>query len=234
MEKAGLRHLPLHSTCNTRDLGGYQTASGHITRWGWLFRSDMPHGLDDADRAALQKLGLCTVIDLRSVEQVQTQPSEFASLHGVEYWSCSFASGNRDPDTLADMPQVTMEMLDDRSNIARVMRLILRSAGPVLFHCAAGKDRTGIIAALLLREAGVSQADVIADYSLSYAYVMPVVRMLRKELPGNPDWYGRSDPEVMEEVLRQVGDVDAYLEGCGLSAEERAGLRRCLCPEELF
>lgn len=231
---AGLRHLSLHSTYHTRDLGGYRAAGGGITRWGWLFRSDMPQGMDDADRAVLAQAGLRTVIDLRTAAQVRAQPSEFSTLAGVRYWNCPFAHGNRDPAHAEEMPDITMEMLDDRANVARVMRLILQSPGPTLFHCVAGKDRTGIVAALLLREAGVSQADVIADYAMSYAYVMPMVRALRMQPPGKPPWYGRSDPETMEEILRRVGDADAYLEKCGLSAEERVGLRHCLCPDKLF
>lgn len=232
--QAPTRRVPLHSTCNTRDLGGYPTRDGRVTRFGRLYRSDLPHGMDAHDRALAGRLGLVCVIDLRTAEQAARQKSEFAGLPGVDYLCCPFAAGNRDPSGSGQAADITMEMLSDKQNIARVLRAILAAKGPVLFHCAAGKDRTGILAALLLGAAGVEQGDILADYALSYAYVLPVVRWLREQIPGDADWYGRADPEAMEEVLSRLGGIDGYLCACGLSEAERFGLRERLCGETPF
>ena len=231
---APVRRVPLHSTCNTRDLGGYPTNDGRVTRFGRLYRSDLPHGMDAHDETLLKSLSLSCVIDLRTAEQAARQKSAFAALPGADYICCPFAAGNRDPDGPGQAVDITMEMLSDKENIARVLRRILAAKGPVLFHCAAGKDRTGILAALLLGAAGVDNADILADYALSYAYVLPIARQIREHLPGDADWYGRADPEAMEEVLIRLGDIDEYLSTCGLSDGERAGLRERLCGAAPF
>lgn len=226
-----LRWLPLSGTYNTRDLGGYPTGDGCMTQWGVLFRSDVPHTCNDADCALLRGAGVRTVIDLRTAQQVEEMPSALASLAEIHYVNYPFAVGNRNPDFDGDSPNIYMEMLSDRANIARVMRLILKAPSAVLFHCAAGKDRTGVIAALLLLHAGVSSADVVADYTVSYIYIEPVLAAMRKNNSELPHWSGRSNPQTLEKVLQSLGDVESYLADCGLQQEELAALRHRLCPD---
>lgn len=130
------------------------------------------------------------------------------------------------------MINIFKELLSDYGNIAKIMRLIIRTDGAVLFHCTAGKDRTGVIIALLLSLAGVSKEDIVADYSMSYSYIRPIIRDIKKATSGLPEWYGVTYPEIMEDVLEYIGNSFDYLLNCGLTEEEIVKLKKHLLDEE--
>ena len=144
------RHIELESTMNTRDLGGYLAENGKITQFGRILRSDASPALTPKDKEILQKYRICTVIDLRSPEEIELKPDGFADLPGAVYHACSFAVGNRMPVSPEDVPVIYAQLLSDYAAVRRIMGTIAASPGGVLYHCAVGKDRTGVITALLL------------------------------------------------------------------------------------
>jgi protein-tyrosine phosphatase len=166
------RLITLEGAVNFRDLGGYATVDGNRTRWRLLFRADGLSELSETDFSVMRDLGIRTVVDLRSgheVEQsrfdVQAHPVDFHhfpfidELPHVEEW-------DRRPGLLGAQYK---EMLDDAAPqiIGALEVLAAPEAQPAVFHCTAGKDRTGLLSALVLSLLGVPEETVVADYALS-------------------------------------------------------------------
>lgn len=225
------RRVPLDGTYNTRDLGGYPTKEGSVTRYGVFLRSDLPEGLTGRDFSILAGYGIQTVIDLRAPDECEKEPDEFSKLAGIAYYNCPFSAGNRLPESRADFSVIYGEILGCHEDMRRILSLLAESGGCALYHCAAGKDRTGVISALLLLLAGVSVSDVLADYQVSYTYIREWVRNWRQE-NSLPEFCGTSEMEYMEQTVRNLfaeyQSVENYLKAIGLTEGELGALKRKL------
>jgi protein-tyrosine phosphatase len=178
MSRAPL-HVELEGTVNTRDLGGWPLAAGGRTRVGRLWRSDAFTHASAADRDALAERGLRFVIDLRTDAERDAAPSALApdprfELVPVDLFAAVGAAIERgevvgDPFDLRTRYRASFVFARDgyREAFARLAEAVAASAGPVAFHCSAGKDRTGLVAALLLRAAGVPDEAIVEDYVLT-------------------------------------------------------------------
>lgn len=168
------RHVPLRSGRNVRDLGGYESRFGGSVRWGRLYRGGRLDDLPDDDISTLRALGLAVVYDLRTIEERSEAPDSVPSVH------VPLLAAPRLDDLGLD------DMVDKEAGVQFLVDLNLRildQAGPqigsimftladgtdesVLFHCTAGKDRTGLLAAIVLDLLGVSRNDVLTDYEMS-------------------------------------------------------------------
>jgi protein-tyrosine phosphatase len=170
------RLLPLVGAYNFRDLGGYATVDGRVTRWGRLFRSDTLHELTADDLAVLRSLGLAGVIDLRTGVEVAQTGRGLLQCEPVAYAHLSvMAEEKRDPTaarpSLADLDlaSVYLGWLESgRSALVEALTIVGDPAHyPLVFHCAAGKDRTGVLAALVLDIVGVERPTIVEDYALT-------------------------------------------------------------------
>jgi protein-tyrosine phosphatase len=188
--QAWKRRLPFTGVKNFRDLGGYQTSSGRTIRWGVLYRSDSLHKLTDADLKRLASLSLDRIIDFRAEYEKAKEPDRLPANLGIrvvgipildsstEIWRDSreqFIKDNlRNIDPAKYMTQTNVGLATRFTPQMRMFIYELLSANgqPVLFHCAAGKDRTGFAAAILLRILGVPQDLVMEDYLLSNQYYL--------------------------------------------------------------
>lgn len=230
-----LRRIPLGAMMNLRDLGGYPTADGRETKWGRLFRGDQPTELTERDFQWLLERNVTTVIDLRSSVELERAPDPLASTSGFTYHHSPLVGGENLPDSEESLPKGYFEMLDSKVYIAQVLRLIAEASNGVLFHCTAGKDRTGCTAALLLGLCGVGLADILADYQVSETYIMSLIRRVRSETPNLPAYMGRSKSAYMEECLRllleKYGDLMGYLRAAGLTDKDLGLLRGKLLEE---
>jgi protein-tyrosine phosphatase len=244
-----LRHIAVPGTYNVRDLGGYATPSGH-TRWRRILRADGLHRMKDEGVAQLHALGVATVIDLRRGHELQAGPNPFREHDGVRYVHISLfdalahdqiaaaetASGN----LLLDL--YCQALAEQQKEIAAVLTAIAE-AGPglVLFHCTAGKDRTGLIAALLLALAGVAEADIVEDYALTKAQIAPLLApiLAHAEARGENMAHYKALLECEEQTMRDFlahlaanhGDTEAYLAKIGIDAETAARLRARLLDD---
>ncbi|UKA69004.1 tyrosine-protein phosphatase (plasmid) [Arthrobacter sp. FW306-05-C] len=163
--------LAVEGTYNFRSAGGY-AASGRTVREGKLFRSDGLHQLTDAGRAHLAELGIRRVIDLRDRTELEQSPSRLEGLPIESRHNPIFDSGKipgaADSVTLQDIYGLMISLYAQR--LTDAVRLIADSgADPVLVHCTAGKDRTGVVIALALLAAGVDREHVIRDYAATEA-----------------------------------------------------------------
>lgn len=197
------RHLIFSGVKNFRDLGGYPTNEGKSVRWGMLYRSDGLHKLTDADLRKLSELNLHHIVDFRSAFEKEIQPdrlpadllSRLIEIPILDNSTQSF-QGSRD-EVARNLKKIDAVQFMTRANIEFASRftsemkqfidvLMSASGRPVLFHCTAGKDRTGFAAAILLRILGVPHDVVVEDYLLtnryfysSYRWRLMLLRLLR-------------------------------------------------------
>lgn len=229
-----LRRLPLAGAQNTRDLGGYPCAGG-ATRWGVFLRSDSPARLTEADLRYLAAYGVRAAVDLRSPQEGAAQPSRLASCPDFTVHNVSLNVNIEGIDYEGDLPGsmagLYIALLDGcRPEITRVMQLLAQAEGGALFHCAVGKDRTGVIAMLLLKLAGVADDDVVADYAVTDIYFCEMLKAQAAVFAGQlPDHVLYSRPASMRRALRHLqeccGGAEAYLLACGLTPETLAAIR---------
>ena len=180
--------VELEGCFNFRDLGGYQTADGRQFQTGQVFRSDGLQLLTPADLAKLSgEVGLSHVIDLRSqaeVDEVGCGPiADQATIHHIPLFAGT--SGSSDVranfEMPSDMGELYFLMLGfAKEPIADVVRLLAEADSPAVFHCAAGKDRTGVISAVLLSLLGVPDETIVADYAFSRQNIDLINQRLNK------------------------------------------------------
>lgn len=173
------RVLHLEGSRNFRDLGGYRTADGRRVRYGQLFRSGTLSYLTDAGQAALAELGIGTVCDLRTTHERVSEPSvPLPQTIRTMAWDYELDHGAIMGAVLVSAPQAAQVRAaitefyrtapeDFAARFAQIFRMLRESRLPVVLHCTAGKDRTGVATALLLAALGVAHADIVADYALS-------------------------------------------------------------------
>jgi protein tyrosine/serine phosphatase len=176
------RHFDLEGVENFRDFGGYDTACGRGLRRGLLFRSANYARATEADLAALKTLGVSVVVDLRRADERERDPSRrwegFAAqviendIDGVEAdWARGLTSFAADPERVrSSVTDFYRRAPRDRRHLdlfQRYFQALAQADGPVLVHCTAGKDRTGLLCALTHHIAGVGRDDLLADYLLT-------------------------------------------------------------------
>ncbi len=235
------RTLAWDALLNARDLGGLPTRDGGETRFGVVVRSDNLLHLTAAGRAALLDYGIRNVIDLRLPFELEDEPDPFATRdgHPVTYRNISFI------DPAAERPPERVTLAEDyagmlrrfRPQVGAVMTAVAEAGeGGSVIHCAAGKDRTGLIVALLLSVAGVGAGAIADDYALTADALRPREERWLAEAPDDERAareadlaWGRARPEVMLELLAHVdatyGGVVDYLRWARVSDAELARIR---------
>lgn len=185
------RRSLLEGASNFRDLGGYPTVDGGVVRTGLVFRSGALHALTDADQERLRELGVRVAVDLRPPEEQAAEPTNAPFLRIVPV---PLMRGERtsDPSALANGGGYLRDryreiMLDWAADIGTIFQSLVREGGlPAVIHCAAGKDRTGVVSAVLLLALGVDEATVLDDYELTSEYAAATrVEELTRKLSGS-------------------------------------------------
>lgn len=222
------RHLPLEGAFNFRDLGGYPTADGRSVRWRTLYRADAVHRLPDEELDLLAERGVRTIIDLRTASEV-----EHGHLHdearGLQHVHLDVLGATWKPDDLPDdadpgqvLGDLYIAMVTIGAGALRDALLLLADAGrlPAVFHCAAGKDRTGVLAATVLSLLGVADEVIVADYAISGTNMDRLVERLRRDRPEalttmneQPSAYLAAPPAAMERFLAHVRDTHGSVAG---------------------
>lgn len=214
---------------NLRDLGGYSAGGGRQTQYGRIFRSDAPVELTPGEIEDIRGLGIRTVIDLRTDGEVARRPSSLTQPPFTYHHCTLHEDALLFPSDEQKIGAFYFSLAQRESPIAQVLRIIAHSPSAVLFHCSAGKDRTGVITAILLMLCGVDESDILADYQVSYTYIRPMIRLLLADFPDLPAFTGHSNLEYMEEFLRLFREsyhtAEEYLRRIGISDEETGWIR---------
>jgi protein-tyrosine phosphatase len=223
-----VKELAPYGVFNLRDVGGLRTGDGRVVREGVLFRSDALHRVPAAEATALEQLGIATVIDLRSATELSNLGENdlpVPTLHMPLFTDAR----TTDMGELRTLAELYVAMLDHSgANIGAVInRLAEPGALPALVHCTAGKDRTGLVVALVLSAIGVTDDDVAEDYARTSEALDASLGWLadndpagHEHLTARPAWVLGSEAETMHHVLDHVraahGTVIAWLHGVGV------------------
>jgi len=245
-----VRRIDFEGSFNFRDLGGWETTDGRSVRWKKLYRADSVHRLTDADvEKAHQELGVRTLIDLRSDMEVQfggvgalaelvvTRYHAPVTSRAVDAPIAAAPSADRSPEAMVDQ---YLGILDHSSDLVveAVEALASDEALPGVFFCAAGKDRTGVLAAVVLGAIGVRDEDIVTDYVLTEESIEAIItRFATGE--GAPAMYRDLPPshfapfaETMERVIDGVrsryGSFATYLTSRGLPDDALRSLQASL------
>lgn len=218
---------------NVRDLGGLVARDGRRIRTGRVFRSDYPAFLGTGPRADEPAMEVATVVDLRRATEATVECVDWAA-RGVAYRRWPLTAGDED----SWHARYTAYLTRRPETVVGAVREAMRPEGhPVLFHCAAGKDRTGVVAALLLSVLGVAEDDIVEDYLLSAESVeLVIARLVRMDVYAAMLADSSIDDQMprAEHILGLLtwlderGGVEAWLLEGGVSADEIAAFREAM------
>lgn len=250
------RVVPLEGAANFRDLGGYATADGRHVRWGQIYRSNSLAGLTAADYKVVRSLGVRLVCDLRTDEERVDEPTRWQG-PAPEFVNSPKAALETNMRALFGEGPPTAEAV--RTNFIAfygqtpkvyageykaMFRRLIDGDAPMLMHCSAGKDRTGVGSALVLSALGVPRATVVADYAMSAVLLAAAppraapdpkrsasMAMFASLPPDVMKMLMGSEPAYIEGALDAInaeyGSVEGYLDKeLGVSAADLAALRR--------
>ncbi len=225
---------------NFRDIGGYPAANGRHVARGLVFRSGTMSELSDRDHAILDSLGLKVICDLRSTSERSRRPSRLPEAAQYEIWSRDHLMSAGDLTEAMRRPDATPEtvrgmMIDAYRTLAyeqapsyrELFLRIARGPLPLVFHCAAGKDRTGVATALLLDLLGVERAQIFADYALTDDFFARGCQLVASD-PVD-DRLAQVDPAIWEPMMRAD---PAYLAAMFVALEVRHGTVEAFIRDE--
>jgi protein-tyrosine phosphatase len=220
--------LSLVGAINFRDLGGYHTRDGRRTRFGRVFRSNSLQELTQDDLQIIrERLGLATVLDLRSGREISRDGLGPLEHEPLRYVNLPMLQEKRDyqPGRVeTGLVDRYLSYLDfARENVVKALETIAE-AQPLVFHCSAGKDRTGVLAALVLGCLGVDSETVVSDYAANQQAREAIIEFLRRRpsyaerLDELPSSALDAEPETMREFLYLLEERYGGARGWALSA----------------
>jgi protein-tyrosine phosphatase len=239
------RELIWDGLLNVRDLGGHRTEDGGETRYGAVVRADSLHQLTENGWQSVVDYGIHTVIDLRMDEEREGDPPAGAPIELLHLslfdddkavFEKVDAAAEAAPDVASATREVYLLFLEHfKANVATAIRAIANAPeGGVVVHCMGGKDRTGLVTALLLALAGVDDEQIAADYALSEERLRPRHELWfaeaetdveRKRLERIAQTPAASIVGVLQELERRYESVEGYLRTAGVSDDDLARAR---------
>jgi protein-tyrosine phosphatase len=237
------RIITLEGGYNFRDIGGYPTVDGSHTRHGLIYRSGGLHALTERDQTTLKELGIRTSFDLREPSELQNHGADICG-EGIEVVEvptnldreAMIQKLTNDPDDFRMVDFYLSSFAPRAAYHAGLFQHILnRLDQPMVIHCSAGKDRTGIIIALLLRVAGVTDEVILEDYARTYELLgryqeRQLKSYMNMDMPANviQELMG-SHPATLQGLLthldEQWGSAEAYLKAGGATEDMFADFR---------
>ena len=234
-DKNDPQYISFKKLYNARDLGGLPGKNGQKTAFHRFLRTDAPIYLDENEKEILYNYPVTVQIDLRSDNEIQEHPSVLSKTPKIQYLHIPIVQfTNEDMQILRQLDEVEnsmgefyIYMLSSKKNVfCEIFRQIANvQEGCILFNCTHGKDRTGLVAALLLLLAGVSEENIIRNYEVSYDYLRPLVDPLIQKMPMHKKFIFRSDRENLQKALFYLnenhhGSAEDYLYSAGITENE--------------
>ena len=232
-----LKHIPMDGPQNFRDLGGFLNKQENVIKWEQLFRADGLSQLSEGDIVKMKARNIRTIIDLRGEAEQEAHPDVVPE--GMNYYACPMMKeevkveeGAAQHSFMKSMKLGYLNMINEGAdligNAAKVVMEALEQ-GAVVFHCSAGKDRTGILSAVLLLVLGAYEQDIVADYQVSYTYNERGVNRYIESIPemkafleaSGEDSVMHSNPKNMRAVLEIINtdNIQGWLEAQGVSID---------------
>lgn len=215
-----MKRYLVNSIENMRDIGGY-VAGEFIVAEGNIIRSNLPNEISVEDKEYLKSIGIKNIIDLRSGEEVANKPSVFMNDKDFNFYHLEMLSGREIPPSCEAVPISYFTMLNAKENIRDIFK-ILKKGEKVLYYCNAGKDRTGVVTALILKTLGVDIENIASDYILTKEFMKDVLKhntfteeVLKIITPRKENIY-----KFFEYLENEYGSIQNYLNVIGISNEE--------------
>lgn len=226
------RHLPIQGGYNFRDLGGLKTKDGRFVKWGKIFRADDLHRLTDSDLSYLASIPINSVVDFRAENEIENAPDKTPGIAG--YYQLSITPGNLPTSTKLSKENLSaLRSLNIDSVMMNINELLVtdptsiqqyttffqllsdETKVPLLFHCSAGKDRTGMAAALTLFALGADEETVLNDYLSSNKYIKEKYAQYTNQHPSLEPLFSVK-AEYLEAGIKKIkeeyGSVENYLD----------------------
>ena len=173
----------LETTLNSRDLGGYRIdGTEDYTKYGRIIRSDVANYPSEKDIEFLKNTGITTIIDTRSPKEKEKKPHGLAGVEGFDYYDIPILEGSGVPDSVEEVPESYYKIAHS-DNISEVFKTIADAKYGVMFNCTAGKDRSGVISALILWLCGIRKSDIVYDYMRTKENNKPRFELIHKNFP---------------------------------------------------
>ncbi|WP_376699442.1 tyrosine-protein phosphatase [Listeria booriae] len=246
----GERTIPLEGCFNFRDLGGYVNTAGKTVKWGKLYRSSLLTNITEKDKDTLEKLGVSWICDLRSTSEIAAKPTPALAHIENRHIPIGTAKNESTESQKIDIPddhrvyeplmgESYRVFVQSKDGFREIFNdIIEKEEVPFLFHCTAGKDRTGVLGALLLKLLDIPENTILADYELTNQYADNILG----EMQGLVNAFSNSEKKIdlenfrpmaearpayleiaFDEMQKEYGSVDAYLEkGIGITPSEKA------------
>lgn len=218
-----MTHSLLKTTQNTRDLGGYKKQDGDFTKNESILRSDVQNYPSEEDFEYLISKNITTIIDMRGAKDVERKPSGFAGKNDFKYYNFQIVEGSGVPESVEAVPISYMDIAKAKA-MPEVFKCIASANTGVMFNCTAGKDRTGVVSAILLLHVSVSDEDIIKDYVLTKEYGRERLELVHKNFPEIDMNIVTPCEMFMKEFLKlfreEYGDTITYFKSLGLSEDE--------------
>ena len=222
----------LDTTQNTRDLGGYLRINGETTRPLRFLRSDKPAYPSRSDFQFLLSHGITTVIDLREESAVNRLENPFANHPGFFWHHCPIQEGSGIPESVEAVPGSYLQIAES-PGAAEAFRVMASAPDGVLFHCSAGKDRTGTLSAILLMLAQVPEETIVSDYLMTGECIRERLELVHQRFPELDMNIVTPSERHIAGFLRlwkeKYSTAEHYLQSIGLTDGQIEKLRRKLC-----
>ena len=222
----------LETTLNTRDLGGHKTNVGKVTIFNRIYRSDYGNKPpNDKDIKLLLINKITTIIDMRYIQNKDTEKNYFAKLKDFKYYNYPIEEGSQIPKSINDVPKSYIDIACSK-NIKNILEIIANSENGVMINCSAGKDRTGVVTAIIFMLCGVIKDEIIKDYMISKECLKEKFAEIKEKNP-NIDIniiipHESYIIDFMELFYKRFGDINNYINLIGLSINDRKKIQNKL------
>ena len=251
------RRLMTKGLYNARDLGGFPTRDGKVTKFGVFIRSEAPVELSKEDIAYLKSYGVTASMDFRGTGEAAARPSDLTDMpyyHRPLFNEAAMAGSQPHPPKHIGWGAQYISMAEESRAWAKdVLTIAAENPGALLYHCTTGKDRTGLMTCYLLSIAGVEKVDIVADYCVSQVFLEPVYEKMRSgkmrlgpppgagdgqampPMPKMDDSFFQTPAVAMETLVdyltEQYGGVVEYLQTIGVPQSVMEAIRRKFTEE---
>lgn len=238
--EVSIRHLALEGTPNFRDLGGYETTDGHFVRWGVLYRAGVLTALTPADFQYLAQMNIHVICDFRTQGETTASPEVWIPNAQVIHLSLPIGTDDKNKDVNSQMAAILKAnptpdqlrgwMAKSYANFAfgaapqfaSLFDELKKDPEPMLYHCAGGKDRTGVFSAFVLLTLGVPESTVLNDYALTNRYLAEASPEAMRRMSAGSGAAGLSKLSPEQQKVLMAADP-AYLEGTLRAIDQKYG-----------
>lgn len=216
---------------NMRDVGGYALGDNKCVKEGKIIRSNCATNLNDNDLNELTKMGFSTIIDLRCDNEIEKKNGVFLNNKNFQYHHIGLNGDGKLPDSKEEVVNSYIEILNGKEQIKEIFELLNTSNGGVIYYCSAGKDRTGVVTACILKLLGVEDKYIVSDYVASGEFLKDELIEFSKSVT-DKDIFQIVNPVpnnmtgLLSYINQEYGSMEAYLKSCGISDETLDGIKK--------